>query len=359
MGGASRPLVTTTALDDHPLSFQLNQSKNMRGDDDKCNDNDKIETNILNPFEQQSQSKQQQQQQQEFIPSHLENRLPVSLPVPLSHQHPILRPNGMRNIPVYNGVNPEYPGLRVVNQNPPIFAVDNFLTPAECDFLIYAAQDSLGPAPVVGKGSGEVSSSRSSSTCYLAREDLPGYIRKVTLLTGKPFQHCELPQVGRYLPTQQYLQHFDAFDLSSEDGRRFASNGGQRTITILVYLNDVSTGGNTVFPRLNIQVQPRRGMALVFFPATVDGTLDKMTLHAALPAVDVKYVSQVWIRQTNYDGVPSKRLFINNTNNNNHQQQSPLLQQQQSPFENSITSTTSHQGGIPSPSNIQPHLNHS
>uniref|UniRef100_A0A7S2L913 Uncharacterized protein n=1 Tax=Skeletonema marinoi TaxID=267567 RepID=A0A7S2L913_9STRA len=31
-------------------------------------------------------------------------------------------------------------------------------------------------------------------------------------------------------------------------------------------------------------------------------------MHAALPAVDVKYVSQVWVRQTNYDGTPSKRL---------------------------------------------------
>jgi hypothetical protein len=117
-----------------------------------------------------------------------------------------------------------------------------------------------------------------------------------------------LLQVGRYLPSQQYLQHFDAFDLSNEDGRRFASNGGQRTVTVLTYLNDVAIGGATAFPNLNLQVQPRRGMALVFFPSTLDGLLDKMALHAALPAVDIKYVSQVWIRQTNYDGRPSKRL---------------------------------------------------
>ena len=49
-------------------------------------------------------------------------------------------------------------------------------------------------------------------------------------------------------------------------------------------------------------------MAVVFFPSTLDGLLDKMALHAAMPAVDVKYVSQVWIRQTNYEGRPSKRL---------------------------------------------------
>jgi len=210
--------------------------------------------------------------------------------------------------PIYNGINPNYPGAQLLHAHPPIFAVENFLTPAECDFLIENANDAFGPAPVVGKGSGEVSPSRTSSTCYLAREDLPEYLRKVGLLAGKPAEHCELPQVGRYMPSQQYLQHFDAFDLGDEDGRRFAANGGQRTVTVLVYLNDVARGGATSFPNLNIEVQPRRGMALVFFPATLDGLLDKMALHAALPAVDVKYVSQVWIRQSNYEGRPSKRL---------------------------------------------------
>jgi prolyl 4-hydroxylase len=133
-------------------------------------------------------------------------------------------------------------------------------------------------------------------------------MRKVSWLTGKPIEHCELPQVGRYLPTQQYLQHYDAFDVSNEDGRRFCSNGGQRTVTVLVYLNHVAQGGGTYFPALHLQVQPRQGMALVFFPATIDGLLDRMVLHAALPAIDPKYVSQVWIRQGDYKGQPSKRL---------------------------------------------------
>lgn len=211
-------------------------------------------------------------------------------------------------LPQFNGINPAYPGVRVLNSDPPVFAVDNFLTPFECQFLVTVASDSFGPAPVVGKGAGEVSPSRTSSTCYLSREDLPDLMRKVSMLTGKPIEHCELPQVGRYLPSQQYLQHFDAFDTSNEDGRRFAANGGQRTITVLIYLNDCLRGGATSFPALNLDVQPRQGTALVFFPATIDGHLDKRALHAALPAVDTKFVSQVWIRQSTYNGQPSKRL---------------------------------------------------
>ena len=210
-------------------------------------------------------------------------------------------------VPVFNGVDPFYPGLQQIYCDPPMYKVQNFLTPEECDHLISAASDSFTPAPVVGAGSGVVSQTRTSSTCYLAREDLPWLCRKVSKLTNKPICHMELPQVGRYLNTQQYMPHFDAFNTHEEDGARFAANGGQRTVTVLIYLNDVSSGGHTAFPQLmraegspeKLQVQPTRGSALVFFPATVDGHLDPRTLHAALPAVDIKFVSQIWIRQGN------------------------------------------------------------
>jgi len=90
----------------------------------------------------------------------------------------------------------------------------------------------------------------------------------------------------------------------------------------LVYLNEVGNGGHTAFPQLvkpseeeypqqppqPLEVKPVKGTALVFFPATVDGHLDPRTLHAALPAVDTKFVSQVWIRQGNYYGQPTRRL---------------------------------------------------
>jgi len=290
-------------------------------------------------------------------------------------------------------LNPAYPLVTAVSQSPPIYLVsdaaltrarscrrpvcsrpaplqvDDFLTPHECEQLIAAAAAHLSPAPVIGKGSGEVSSSRTSSTCYLAREDLPILCAKLTgLLNGKPQGHFELPQVGRcvwagcccccccyhysaattpllllllprsaysanptaaplpplpaaltptissppssdrYLPNQYYKQHFDAFDLGTEDGQRFAQNGGQRVATVLVYLNDVPAGGQTSFPRAGIAVSPRRGSAVVFFPASLDGELDQRALHAAEDAVSEKWVSQIWVRQADYNGLPSVRI---------------------------------------------------
>ena len=49
--------------------------------------------------------------------------------------------------------------------------------------------------------------------------------------------------------------------------------------------------------RLDIEVKPEKGKALIFFPGFMNGELDTDALHAGMPAVDTKWVSQVWIRQ--------------------------------------------------------------
>eukprot|EP00752_Nemacystus_decipiens_P012665 g11219.t1 len=205
-------------------------------------------------------------------------------------------------------LNPLYPGLRTLWETPPLYVVDDFFTAPECDALMALASNYMIASPVVGAGAGEVSESRTSSSCFLAREDLPTVCSKVMALTGKPIEHLELPQVGRYYTSQKYANHWDAFDLGTEDGRRFAQNGGQRVCTVLVYLNDVASGGCTAFPQLGMKVQPKKGMAVVFFPATLNGALDSRLLHAAEPAIDTKWVSQIWIRQGPYNGTPTARI---------------------------------------------------
>jgi prolyl 4-hydroxylase len=73
--------------------------------------------------------------------------------------------------------------------------------------------------------------------------------------------------------------------------------GGQRVATVLIYLNDVSEGGGTYFPKLDVRFTPKAGRALVFFPCSLDGALDPLALHTAEKAVDEKWVCQVWVRQ--------------------------------------------------------------
>jgi prolyl 4-hydroxylase len=188
------------------------------------------------------------------------------------------------------------------------FVVDGFLEREVCERLIQVTSSALVPSPVVGAGDGVVSSDRTSSTCFLAREDVPTIVQRVCAITGKPADETEVVQVGRYAYGQEYKAHFDAFDLSTEDGRRFAMNGGQRVGTCLIYLNDVEEGGETHFPLLDLSIRPEAGKLVVFFPAELDGRLDEKALHAALPAVQEKWVSQVWIRQSKTNGIPTLRL---------------------------------------------------
>jgi len=105
----------------------------------------------------------------------------------------------------YQPVLLSYPNLNLVHDIPPIYVIENFFSAEECLKLIRGSEPYLIPSPVVGEGNGETSPMRTSSTCFLKRESVPGIIERVSkLLLGKNLLHIELPQVGKYLPTQEY-----------------------------------------------------------------------------------------------------------------------------------------------------------
>ena len=208
---------------------------------------------------------------------------------------------------------PQSAGWRQVHDEPPIYTCDDFLSKAECDALIAeASAQQLRPSLL---GSSDATAQmqtaeaarrnavRTSSSC--APRDSPTtdvLRRRIVALTGKSLQHLEAVSVSRYTEGQQYTEHQDASRLTpagsrpSPDDMEFMAQGGQRVATVLVYLNAVPRGGATVFPELGVEVRPKRGRCLLFFPALLDGRCDEKTLHAARPAVDVKWVAQVWVR---------------------------------------------------------------
>ena len=160
----------------------------------------------------------------------------------------------------------------------------------------------------VGLAGSEATKGRTSLTCHLAKKahPCPLLLQKIHALTGKPTGHMELPQVARYTDSQRYVEHYDGVDPHTDAGRAFCANGGQRIATVLCYLNDVPEGGATAFRRVKFEVRPMKGRALIFFPGFMDGELDTDALHAGMPAIDTKWVSQVWIRERfREDGQPS------------------------------------------------------
>ena len=139
----------------------------------------------------------------------------------------------------------------------------------------------------------------------MRQADAPAVAAKLMALLRCDARNLHVLSLLRYTAGQYFRAHCD----EDNDGvaAPFAGfDASHRVCTCFVYLNDVAEGGSTHFRRINVDVRPKKGAAVIFFPGFMNGELDTDALHAGMPAVDTKWVSQVWIRQSyREDGQPS------------------------------------------------------
>jgi prolyl 4-hydroxylase len=75
--------------------------------------------------------------------------------------------------------------------------------------------------------------------------------------------------------------------------------------TLIIYLNDVEEGGETVFPESGLSVSPRQGSGLYFEYCNHLGQLDPLSLHAGAPVIaGEKWIVTKWMRQRRF--VPAR-----------------------------------------------------
>src|SRR3546814_15680423 len=79
-------------------------------------------------------------------------------------------------------------------------------------------------------------------------------------LLGITRENGETMQGQRYAPGQHFRAHHDYFHESEYYWQRMKNEGGQRTWTAMIYLNDVAEGGAPWFPTAGIRVAPKRGL---------------------------------------------------------------------------------------------------
>lgn len=190
------------------------------------------------------------------------------------------------------------------SDRPDVVALDNLLSPEECDLLVAASRSKMQRSLVVNPetGQGDVSTVRTSSGTYFKQGELdiiPALEARIAELTGLPASHGEGLQILNYQVGGEYLPHFDYFPPKESGSTEHLSHGGQRVATVVMYLNDVECGGETSFPAAgNLRVTPRKGSAVYFAYHNSLGQLDPATLHAGVPVVTgEKWIATKWIRQ--------------------------------------------------------------
>jgi prolyl 4-hydroxylase len=194
---------------------------------------------------------------------------------------------------------------KVLSENPKIIYLHNFITPDEADFFKKYGDQYKKPSTIDTKDGGPVtlaSNVRSSESAHLTKQSNPfvqSLENKAANYFNSNISHLEPLQVVVYEKGQKYIPHHDFFDPNTPD----VKVRGNRSKTILVYLNDVpeEAGGATFFPKINLKVQPAAYDA-IYFENINNGELDYNTLHSGEPLLgDVKkYAINIWVREKDF-----------------------------------------------------------
>ncbi|KAK6266943.1 hypothetical protein QUC31_017780 [Theobroma cacao] len=215
--------------------------------------------------------------------------------------------------------------------HPRAFIYKGFLSAEECDHLITLAKDKLEKSMVADNESGQSLESevRTSSGMFLQKaqtymvsivshvkdEVIADIEARIAAWTFLPVENGESMQILHYEQGQKYEPHFDYFhDKANQE------LGGHRIATVLMYLSDVESGGETVFPnsegklaqpkddswsacaKNGYAVKPRKGDALLFFSLHPDATTDTNSLHGSCPVIKgEKWSATKWIHVRSFD----------------------------------------------------------
>lgn len=179
-----------------------------------------------------------------------------------------------------------------------LYTVRDFLSAAQCGELIAFIDGNRIPSPVVADA--PVPAYRTSETCYMDSTEPAVVAVELALhrLTGIDSVYGELLQGQRYAVGQQFKPHHDFFRTDQRYWQEQVAMGGQRTWTVMAFLNEPEGGGRTNFPTAKLTVTPRTGNLLVWNNMDAVGWPNELSLHQGMPVeMGVKYVLTKWYRE--------------------------------------------------------------
>ncbi len=189
---------------------------------------------------------------------------------------------------------------------PDIVVFENLLSDAECDRLIALSKPKLKPSTIVENQTGveKVIGERTSEGMFFQRDEnalVSALETRLAKLVNMPAENGEGIQILHYARGAEYRPHYDFFAPENPGSAVHMQQGGQRIATLVVYLNDVAAGGETIFPEINFSVAPRKGSAVFFAYCDDSGKVDRLTLHGGAPVTQgEKWIATKWMRQRRY-----------------------------------------------------------
>lgn len=179
-----------------------------------------------------------------------------------------------------------------------LFVRRAFLPPALCAELV-ARIDAVRRPSTLADGNGD-DAYRTSETGDLAASDpaVRETEARIAALTGLDGLYGEPLQGQRYAVGQEFKGHTDYFEPDGLDFDRYCGVAGNRTWTVMVYLNEPEAGGATRFKAIDKIIQPETGKLVCWNNRRPDGTLNPATLHQGMKVRSgVKYVITKWFRE--------------------------------------------------------------
>jgi prolyl 4-hydroxylase len=204
-------------------------------------------------------------------------------------------------------------GKRLPSDSLQLFTLEHFLSNHECQHVITAIKSALRPSTL---SSDEIDSTfRTSKTCDLGNlhdaviQDID---QRICRLLGIDESYSEPIQGQYYEVGQEFKPHTDYFE-----AHEMASHGstmGQRTFTVMVYLNTVEQGGVTSFPKVNSAYRPKEGLAVIWSNLDASGSPNINSLHHGQPVLGgYKAIITKWFRRNSRLPEPPP-MFVGNSN---------------------------------------------
>lgn len=206
--------------------------------------------------------------------------------------------NGLDASAVINRIMLNGQAQKVPNNKVNLFVRRNFLEPSLCAELVARIDEVRRPSTIANSNGDDAF--RTSETGDLPAHDplVQEVEARIAMLTGLEGLYGEPLQGQRYAVGQEFKGHTDYFDPDGPDYTRFCSVAGNRTWTVMVYLNEPEAGGATRFKAVDKIIQPETGKLVCWNNRRMDGSLNPATIHHGMKVRSgVKHVITKWFRE--------------------------------------------------------------